>query len=70
MPVLSSKVPYPSEQPAWSPDNRQIIFSSKRGKDFKLYAVFLDGKGLRRLTRTPEGFKENSPSWTLRRLDF
>ena len=67
-PLIQS--PYPSEQPAWSPDNRQIIFSSKRGKDFKLYAVFLDGKGLRRLTRTPEGYKENSPSWTLRRLDY
>jgi len=58
---------YNSEQPVWSPDGRQIIYvSSSTGID-KLYVMFVDGTGRRRLTRTPKDFEEGSPSWTPRK---
>ena len=59
---------YNSEQPAWSPDGRQIAFvSSSTGVD-KLYIMFVDGTGRRRLTRTPKDFAEGSPTWTARKF--
>ena len=57
-----------SEQAEWSPDGRQIVFASNRTGDFKLYVVSTDGSNLRRLTNTPKGFEESSPSWTHRRM--
>jgi TolB protein len=59
---------YTSEQAEFSPDGRQIVFASNRTGEYKLYIVSTDGTGLRRLTNTPAGFEENSPSWTARRL--
>ena len=57
-----------SEQPSWSPDGRQIAFvSSPTGVD-KLYIMFIDGTGRRRLTRTPRDFEEGGPSWTARKF--
>jgi TolB protein len=59
---------FDAEQAEWAPDGRQIVFTSNRTGDFKLYVVSADGTNLRRLTRTPPGFEETSPSWTLRKL--
>ena len=59
---------YNSEQPAWSPDGRQIVFVSSSTGVYKLYIMFVDGTGRRRLTRTPKDFKEGSPSWTARKF--
>ena len=59
---------YNSEQPTWSPDGRQIVFVSSSTGVYKLYIMFVDGTGRRRLTRTPKDFKEGSPSWTARKF--
>ena len=59
---------YNSEQPAWSPDGRQITFVSSSTGVNKLYIIFVDGTGRRRLTRTPRDFEEGSPSWTARKF--
>jgi len=59
---------YNSEQPAWSPDGRQIVFVSSSTGIKKLYIIFIDGTGRRRLTRTPRDFEEGSPTWTARKF--
>tara|TARA_Y100001970_G_C14196967_1_gene838693 strand:- start:722 stop:2065 length:1344 start_codon:yes stop_codon:yes gene_type:complete len=59
---------YNSEQPAWSPDGRQIVFVSTSTGVKKLYVIFKDRTGRRRLTRTPKDFEEGSPSWTARKF--
>ena len=65
---ILTKGRFNSEQPEWSPDGRQIVFvSSSTGVD-KLYIMFVDGTGRRRLTRTPKDFAEGSPSWTARKF--
>jgi TolB protein len=43
--------------PAWSPDNRQIVFRSTRDGDYYIYVMNADGSGLTRLT---DG---NNPDW-------
>ena len=45
------------ESPLWSPDGRQLLFLSKRGKDSKLQIFLLpaDGGEARRLTRLELG---------------
>ena len=49
--------------PAWSPDSRTIAFSGRTGtKPFQLYAIGVDGKGLRRLTQASEDAFE--PAWS------
>jgi serine/threonine-protein kinase len=37
-------------QPAWSPDGREIAFSSNRDGDFELYIIRVDGTNLRQIT--------------------
>ena len=59
---------YNSEQPTWSPDGRQIVFVSSSTGFEKLYVIFIDGTGRRRLTRTPRDFEEGSPTWTGRKF--
>ena len=39
--------------PAWSPDGKQIIFSSKQTGNFQLYVINKDGAGLKQLIHSP-----------------
>jgi dipeptidyl aminopeptidase/acylaminoacyl peptidase len=39
--------------PDFSPDGRRLVFTSNRDGNFELYAIGVDGRGERRLTRTP-----------------
>ena len=54
---------YNSKQPSWSPDGKQIVFSADSTEVSKLYVMFIDGTGRRRLTRTPREFEESEPDW-------
>ena len=59
---------YNSEQPAWSPDGKQVAFSSNSTGVYKLYLIFVDGTGRRRLTRIPRDFDESAPNWSFRKF--
>ena len=59
---------YNSEQPAWSPDGKQVVFASNSTGVYKLYLMFVDGTGRRRLTRIPRDFEESAPNWSYRKL--
>lgn len=39
--------------PTWSPDGKQILFASDRNGPVQLFAVRLDGKGLRQISNLP-----------------
>jgi len=39
--------------PAWSPDGKQIVFSSRRDGDTEIYVADANGSNLRRLTNSP-----------------
>jgi TolB protein len=51
------------DQPAWSPDGRQVAYAAfpKDGGSFDLWLVNADGSGRRRLTTTPAN--EIFPTW-------
>jgi len=52
--------------PAWSPDGRQIVFTSNRrdGQTFDLYLAGADGRNARPLTQLPAGSVAYWPSYT------
>lgn len=54
--------PWSSEDPAFSPDGRQIVFSSNRGGEFQLFVMTADGGNVRRLTLGPGPY--GSPAWS------
>jgi len=41
-------------EPAWSPNEKEIVFMSQRSRHFELYLMSPDGTGVRRLTKTPQ----------------
>ena len=48
--------------PQWSPDDRTIAFTAKRGNDAQIYAIPLDGGEARRLTSEEHG--ASGPRWS------
>src|SRR6185295_17819831 len=62
-PVPLTDDPGLEDQPAWSPDGRQIAYAAfpKEGGGFDLWLVNVDGSGRRRLTTTPAN--EIFPAW-------
>ncbi len=50
--------------PRWSPDGSQLVFYSNRGGVFDLWAINLDGSGLRQLTEVSEGRGFTEPAWS------
>lgn len=49
---------------SWSPDGQTIAFSAWVGDSFDLFAINVDGTGLRRLTLTPATVVPESPVWS------
>src|SRR5262245_61262325 len=54
--------PAPDRSPSWSPDGQQIVFASRRDKNWDLYLMRADGSDLRRLTADPS--YEGEPAWS------
>ena len=51
------------QSPAWSPDGRQIAFSSNRDGNFDIYVMDSDGKNVRNLTK--HGRRDHQiPTWS------
>ena len=48
------------EEPYWSPDGKQLVFTGSRGGTRNLHLVASGGTGLRQLTRAGGG----SPTWS------
>jgi Tol biopolymer transport system component len=49
-------------QPKWSPDGKQIAFTSTRDGNYEVYLIRPDGTGLRNLTQHDAVDKD--PAWT------
>ena len=49
--------------PAYSPDGTKIAFASSREGDFNIYLMDTNGMNVVKLTRTPPGTENTSPSW-------
>lgn len=54
--------PADDTNPVWSPDGKQIAFTSTRPGNAQIYVMGADGKNVRRLSNN--AFKEFSPSWS------
>ena len=52
-----------NRMPAFSPDGRKIAFASNRDEDFNIYLMDNHGMNVVKLTRTPPGVDNISPSW-------
>ncbi len=53
--------PRSDEAPAWAPNSRKLVFSSKRRGSSDLYVIDVNGDNLRRLTRSRG--EDTAPSW-------
>lgn len=57
-----SSAPGEDREPSWSPDCRQIAFSSMRDGHAEIYVVQADGREVRRLTN--HAAADDSPAWS------
>jgi Tol biopolymer transport system component len=49
--------------PAFSPDGKLVAFERSRGSTMDVYVIGVDGRNLRRITRSPAGILSMSPAW-------
>src|SRR5205814_2334939 len=61
-PTRLTSSPGADVQPTWSPDGRQIAFTSHRDGNAQIYVMNADGSGQTRLTNTPGDNRD--PSWS------
>ena len=52
-----------SRSPVYSPDGAKIAYVSRRGGDANIYLMDNDGRNMVKLTKTPPGIDNESPSW-------
>ena len=48
-------------RPVWSPDGKQIAFTSNRDGNYEIYAMNADGSNVRRITDHDE--RDDYPAW-------
>ncbi|MBU0491593.1 MAG: VCBS repeat-containing protein [Chloroflexi bacterium] len=58
---LTNTLAVVDEDPAWSPDGKQIAFQSDRNGNFEIYVMDVDGSNPSRLTNSPSG--DYWPAW-------
>jgi Tol biopolymer transport system component len=52
-------------QPAWAPDGSRIAFASDHaGPDVRIFSVRADGSGMQQVGDDPEGYVDNTPTYT------
>lgn len=56
-----SRHPWFDGWPSWSPDGRQIAFSSNRSDAYQIYIMNADGSGIMRVVDSP--YTDNRPQW-------
>ena len=56
-------VSYSFFSPAWSPDGKQILYSSGKAGESDLYLITFGGESVEQLTHTPD-VEEYSPGWS------
>ena len=53
--------PFQDLRPRYSPDGRQIVFTSNRDGNYEIYTMHTDGSQLRRITNHPE--RDDYATW-------
>ena len=48
-------------RPVWSPDGKQIAFTSNRNGNYDIYVMNSDGSNVRQITRNKE--RDDYPAW-------